>query len=40
MLNQQLHDIGGKGLFTKELDVALLNNDVRSHAMSCVLNAV
>ena len=30
MLNQQLHSIGGKGLFTKELDMALLNKEVIS----------
>jgi hydroxymethylbilane synthase len=28
LLNQALSEIGGKGLFTKELDVALMNKDV------------
>jgi hydroxymethylbilane synthase len=28
ILNQALSEIGGKGLFTKELDVALLENEV------------
>lgn len=28
VLNRQLSEIGGKGLFTKELDKALLNNEV------------
>jgi len=28
ILNQALSEIGGKGLFTKELDVALLDNSV------------
>ena len=28
MLLQALKEIGGKGLFTKELDVALLSNEV------------
>ena len=28
ILNQPLADIGGKGLFTKEIDDALLNSDV------------
>ena len=28
MLDQPLADIGGKGLFTKEIDTALLNGDV------------
>ena len=28
MLNQPLADIGGKGLFTKEIDTALLNKDI------------
>jgi hypothetical protein len=28
ILNQALSEIGGKGLFTKELDVALLDNTV------------
>lgn len=29
ILSQPLSEIGGKGLFTKELDVALLDNSVR-----------
>jgi porphobilinogen deaminase len=29
ILNQALSEIGGKGLFTKELDVALLDKSVR-----------
>lgn len=28
VLNQPLADIGGKGLFTKEIDDALLNGDI------------
>ena len=28
ILNQALSEIGGKGLFVKELDTALLNNEV------------
>ena len=35
MLNQQLHSIGGKGLFTKELDVALLSNEVGDCWLVC-----
>jgi hydroxymethylbilane synthase len=37
-LNQALSEIGGKGLFTKELDVALLDNsvDICVHSMKDV----
>ena len=30
ILNQALSEIGGKGLFTKELDEALLNKEVNN----------
>ena len=34
ILNQALSEIGGKGLFTKELDVALLDKSVSSTRLS------
>jgi hydroxymethylbilane synthase len=34
ILNQALSEIGGKGLFTKELDVALLDGSVRIRLIS------
>ena len=34
ILNQALSEIGGKGLFTKELDVALLDKSVGSGSSS------
>jgi hydroxymethylbilane synthase len=34
ILNQALSEIGGKGLFTKELDLALLENKVRLLCLS------
>lgn len=38
MLDQPLADIGGKGLFTKEIDTALLNStvDIAVHSMKDV----
>lgn len=40
ILNQPLADIGGKGLFTKEIDEALLNGriDIAVHSMKVCTN--
>jgi hydroxymethylbilane synthase len=36
ILNQALSEIGGKGLFTKELDVALLEKEVKYFSSSTI----
>lgn len=38
ILNQALSEIGGKGLFTKELDVALLDKSVSSTRLSHLMH--